>query len=90
MQVMLQVQSDAAQRLRHRLSASVASQELLSRTQQLGVTLRPLRVPAKGSALSSGFTVEVPDRDTAERVIQALKECEAVEAAYFVPQDALP
>ena len=90
MQVMLHLQPDTARMLRRHLSASAASTELLNRVQQLGVTLRPLRVSSESSALISGFTIEVPDRDTAERIIMELRDCNAVEAAYFVPADALP
>lgn len=90
MQVMLHLQPDTARMLRRRLSASAASTELLNKAQKLGITLRPLRAPSDSSALVSGFTVDVPDRATAERVINELQGCNAVEAAYFVPSDALP
>lgn len=90
MQVMLQVQQEAARMLRRHLSASPASAELVNKAQMLGVTLRPLRARSEDSPLASGFTVEVPDMATAERVIKELRDCDAVEAAYFVPSDELP
>lgn len=90
MQVMLQLQPDAAWSLRRRLPASPASAEFLNRARELGITLRPLRAPSEHSVLAAGFTVEVPDRATAERVIQELRSCDVVEAAYFVPSDELP
>lgn len=90
MQVMLHLQADTARMLRCRSSAAAATSELLSRAQKLGVTLRPMRSPSADSVLASDFTVEVPDRATAERIIDELRGCEAVEAAYFVPSDELP
>jgi len=90
MQVMLQLQSEAARMLRHHSFTSPASAELVRRARKLGVTLRPLRVRSESSPLVSDFTVEVPDRATAERVIEELQDCDAVEAAYFVPSDELP
>ena len=90
MQVRLQVQQEAARMLRRHLFTSPASAELVNKAQQLGVTLQPLRVRSETSPLASGFTVEVPDRATAERVIEGLRDCDAVEAAYFVPSDELP
>jgi hypothetical protein len=90
MQVMLHVQQEAARMLRRHLFTSPASAELVNKAQELGVTLRPLRVRSEDSPLASGFTVEVPDRATAQRVIEELRDCDAVEAAYFVPSDELP
>jgi hypothetical protein len=40
--------------------------------------------------LAPYFTVEVPDAATAERVIAGLQNCEAVEAAYLKPPEAMP
>lgn len=90
MQVMLQVRRDAAQMLRRRVFDYPGSADLVRRARRLGVTLRPLRARNEDSPLASGFSVEVPDRATAERVIAELRGCDAVEAAYFVPSDALP
>ena len=90
MQVMLHLQQDAARMLRQHLFTSPSSAELIKKAQKLGVTLRPLRTRSENSPLASGFTVEVPDRETAERVIEELRDCDAVEAAYFVPSNELP
>lgn len=83
MQVMLHVEPAVARSLRGAPEAA-ASGELLSRARDLGVTLRPLRFP------TGGFAVEVPDRETAERVARKLGDCDAVEAAYYVPSAELP
>jgi hypothetical protein len=90
MQVMLQLQRDAARMLRHHIHNSAASAELVNKAHTLGVTLRPLRARSEDSPAASGFTVEVPDRVTADRVIRELRDCDGVEAAYFVPSDELP
>ena len=90
MQVMLQIQPAAAMTLRQGLGSSAAAAELLQKAKKLGIVLRSFRVPSMSSALASGFTVEVPDRATADRVIQELRDCDAVEAAYLVPPTELP
>lgn len=90
MQLMLHVQPDAARMLRHHRAESSACADLLRKARKLGVTLRPLRTGSEDSALASGFTVEVPDMDTAERIAEELRDCDVVESAYFVPADELP
>jgi hypothetical protein len=90
MQLMLHVRPDAARMLRRHRPDSVGSLDLLSRARKLGVTLRPLRTRSEDSVLASGFTVEVPDRATAERVAEELRDCDVVESAYFVPAEELP
>jgi hypothetical protein len=83
MQVMVHVDRSIAQSLRGEPQRGEAF-DLLTRAQELGVTLRPLRFPTEG------FAVEVPDRETAERVAEELAVCEGVEAAYFTPPVELP
>ena len=90
MQVILQVQPATAVSLHRGLEASEAAANLLQTAKKLGVVLRSLRASSKDSPLASGFTVEVPDRATADWVIQELRDCDAVEAAYLVPPTELP
>lgn len=90
MQLMLKVEPTAARILRRHLPASAGSSDLLKKAKQLGITLRPLRAPSEDSALASGFTIEVSNRDMAERVAKELRTLDVVESAYFVPTDELP
>jgi len=90
MQVMLQLQPDAAQLLRNPTRTSSASAELLQKARELGVALRPLLAASANSPLATGFSIVVPDRATADRVIESLRRCVAVEAAYLQPPTELP
>ena len=90
MQVMLQLERDTAQSIRNRTATSPASIEVLQKANELGVALQPLLAPDDNSPLASGFSVEVPDRDAAEQVANALRDCAAVEAAYYMPPTELP
>lgn len=64
--------------------------ELLRLTRELGITLEPMHPQAEEPELQIYFTVEVPDAQTAERVVKRLRGCAAVEAAYLKPMDELP
>lgn len=65
-------------------------EQLLSRARELGVNLRPMHPGVPDPSLARAFTVEVADRETADRVASALRESPAVDAAYVKPPDALP
>ncbi|HXQ32959.1 MAG TPA: hypothetical protein VN843_02935 [Anaerolineales bacterium] len=90
MQLMLHLKPNTARIIRWQLPASAGSSDLLNKARELGIKLRPLRTTSEDSDLASGFTVEVSNQDMAERVARELRECDAVESAYFVPSDELP
>ena len=90
MQLMLHIKPSTARILRRHLPASAGSLDLLNKARELGVKLRPLRTSSEDSDLAAGFTVEVPNQDIAERIARELRDCDAVESAYFVPSDELP
>ncbi|MGH9902135.1 MAG: hypothetical protein ACRD68_10050, partial [Pyrinomonadaceae bacterium] len=71
-------------------AATAPTRELLRAAEDLGVELRPLDAGADSPALSRYFTVEVPNREAAERVVARLRRCGAVEAAYLKPPDEMP
>ena len=96
MRVMIQLREDAALELRKRLSQEVAAaptkseiDRLLNATAKLGVSLVPVHPGQMHPLLARYFMVEVPDRETAERVISRLQRFAIVEAAYLQP-DAQP
>jgi hypothetical protein len=67
-----------------------ASEAIVQATTELGVTLEPMHPGVEDPSLASFFMLEVADLASAERVIARLQGCEAVEAAYLKPPDALP
>lgn len=96
MRVMIQLRQDTALELHKQLgqraeSASSKSEidRLLEATAELGVSLVPVHPGQAHPLLASYFMVEVPDRETAERVIGRLQRFGIVEAAYLQP-DAQP
>ncbi len=90
MQIAIRVHSDAARALRGRKAGTPGTRKLLKKAGELGVALEPMHPRVADPQLASYFVVQVPDQVTAERVMQDLRECEVVEAAYLKPPDALP
>jgi hypothetical protein len=64
--------------------------ELLRAADELGVKLEPMHTGTRDPQLQTFFTVEVPDSQAAEHVINRLQQCSAIEAAYLKPMDELP
>lgn len=90
MYVTIQVSANVARVLRQRAPPTVESQELSETAEELGVVLEPLHPDVEDPRLALYFTVEVPDPATAQEVIARLQHCQAIEAAYVKPPDALP
>lgn len=88
--VYVQVSSDVARRLHQRGPPTTESQELSEIAGRLGVFLKPLHLDADDPLLSLFFTADVSDRATAEVVIDRLRDCKAVQAAYLKPPDEMP
>ena len=92
MRVMIQLRDDAALELHRRLSATGAPpvsnpeiDRLLEAMAQLRVSIVPVHPGQTHPLLAPYFVVEVPERDTADRVISGLQQFGIVEAAYLQP-----
>ena len=70
--------------------ATRQAREVVEATKNLGVVLEPMHPNVEDSRLANSFAVEVPDAATAEKVISQLQNCDAVEAAYLKPAEAMP
>lgn len=98
MRVNIQLRADAAMELHQGPVSStsgssegqVKTKELLEAASELGVRLEPLHPGQTHPLLAPHFTVEVPDRETAEKVIDRLSRFQIVEAAYIKPEEELP
>ena len=98
MRVNIQLQEDAAMELQQGEASSpsdsseeqVKTKELLEAASELGVRLEPLHPGQTHPLLAPHFMVEVPDRETAEQVIDRLSQFPIVEAAYIKPDEELP
>jgi len=97
MRVIVQLQENAAMELQqghqHGLSAAAEESEtkaLSDAAAELGVELQPLHPGQTHPLLASYFTADVPDRETAEKVVNRLSQFNMVEAAYLKPDDELP
>lgn len=66
------------------------SRELEDVSARLGVKIRPIHPGIAVPELASYFGAEVPDMETAQRLITKLKETGIVDAAYVKPADELP
>ncbi|MEO6001362.1 MAG: hypothetical protein ABIN89_31210 [Chitinophagaceae bacterium] len=98
MRVEIQLQSDAALELHHQQAGennndsktlSGASQ-LKNEVQQLGLTLEPVHPGQTHPLLAPYFTIEVPDSQTAAKVIEQLSKNKLVESAYIRPEQSPP
>jgi hypothetical protein len=63
---------------------------VLRAVRELGLKLLPVYPKSRNRRLKSEFVVEVPDVQTAERIVDRLNALDATEAAYFKPADELP
>jgi hypothetical protein len=88
--ITLKVRTDVARALQQRGRPSAESEELLQTAASLGVRLEPIHPGTEDPILISYFTVAVSDPDSVELVLDRLRQCRAVEAAYVKPPDALP
>ena len=97
MRVMIQLREDAAMELHNQTGQETASskekpetKKLLDATAKLGGRLEPVHPGQTHPLLAPYFMVEVPDRETAEKLINRLQRFKIVEAAYFKPDEQLP
>jgi len=95
MRVMTQLRQDAARQLRQEQSGKMAArsaetEQLLNAAAELGVELQPVHPGEVDPLLAPYYMIEVPDRDTAEKVIERLSRFDVVEAAYVKPEEQLP
>lgn len=90
MQITVQVSADVARALYQRGPPTAESEELLRIMNTFGIKLEPLHRNTYDPSLQRYFIVEVPDRATAQQVMDRLQQLEAVEAAYVKPPDELP
>lgn len=90
MQVTVQVSIDVARGLHQRGPRTTDSEVLLGMMETIGLTLQPMHPDTDDPNLQRYFTGAVPDRATAQRVIDSLQQVAAIEAAYVKPIDELP
>ena len=89
-EVSVQLSLDVARVLHKQAPSTEASEDLARLMEDLGQTLEPIHPGADDVWLIPFFRVWVPDQSTADKVIAALSESEAVEGAYITPPAALP
>ena len=63
---------------------------VLAALRKLRLQLKPVHPGTQDPSLTQYFTVEVPDQQTADRVIQVLRQIKEVDGAYLKPTDGLP
>jgi hypothetical protein len=90
MKITVHLRPDAGLNSDKQQQTTPQANEVAEAVKDLGVTLEPMHPGAESPRLSNSFAVEVPDAATAEQVINRLQNCEAVEAAYLKPPEALP
>jgi hypothetical protein len=84
-QVAIQLRPDAALALLGQAEATPSSQQVVDEAAKLGIQLEPVHPGTTSPDLMTHFTAYVRDAETALKVAEALRQSDAVEAAYFVP-----
>ena len=90
MHVTLRLLPEIARALHHQRPLSPEAEDLLRATQELGVTLEAIHPRVEDAELMRYFAVEVPSLPVAQRVINRLRQCAAIDSAYVKPPDELP
>lgn len=90
MQITVQVDAPTAQHLQHHGPATAAARELHELAARLGVELHPLHPGVADPLLSSYFVITTDSEVVAETLLDKLRRCDAVEAAYIKPPDEAP
>ena len=90
MQITVHVRPEVALQLPQTQQTTPEVQEVVQAVKDLGISLEAMHPGVRDPRLASTFVVEVPDAVTAERVISQLQNCQAIEAAYLKPPEALP
>ena len=90
MEVTIRVLPEVAQALHHHQPVTNKTRELMAVAAELGITLEPVHPGIDDVELMRYFAVSVPDHAAAAQVIQRLRSCVAVDAAYVKPPDELP
>jgi len=90
MEVVVQLRPEIAQALHGHGPPTAESSEVASRLKKFGVELRALHPGARDPSLQPHFAVDVKDPETAQQVVDALRESPAVEGAYIKPAAELP
>ena len=90
MEIVVQLNRAAAAKLVRKAETSPGSEQPLPGLEDLGLSLEPMHPGESDPALASYFTVEVPDADTADRALGALRRSDVVEAAYMKPSAEPP
>ena len=90
MEVVVQLQADAARLRQENAPPNEPLQELQQFLDGLGVVLKPVHPGVQDSTLAQYFTVDVAHTEDAERIAAALRRFRAVEAAYAKPDAEVP
>jgi len=85
MEIVVRLRFEVAHRLHHAVGDATGAAELNAVLNRFGVELKPQHPGASDPALQSYFTISGVSSDQAEHIVSALRELEAVEAAYVQP-----
>lgn len=90
MQAIVMVSLRAARALHERSPPIEDAEDLPNVMEAFGLAMEPLHRSTDDPTLQKYFVVEVPDVETAQRLIERLQQSPLVEAAYIKPPDEMP
>ena len=95
MRVMTQLRPQAARELRsaqtgRNVPLSPETRQLAELANRLGVKLEPVHPGDVHPSLIPYYLIEAPDQETVDKLLEELRQLNAVEAAYVKPDEQLP
>ena len=91
MKIEIQIRADAALELHNQQAdENTGAGKIKKEVEQFGLRLEPVHPGQTHPLLAPYFTIEVPDSQTAKKVIEQLTKNNLVEAAYIRPEQSPP
>jgi hypothetical protein len=90
MRITVQLDPNVARKFSRHGAQEKECPELADLLNSLAIHLVPLHPGAQDETLRSYYAVDVPDSQTALKVIKRLRPCRGIRAAYLKPTEALP
>lgn len=90
MRIIVQVTPQVARAIHRGKPIKEVCPEVSAVAERLSTSIKPLHPGDADETAASYFTLEVPDRATADQIVERLKSCRDVRAAFWKPRAAAP
>jgi hypothetical protein len=90
LRIVVVLTTNLARKLQEDSAHSEVSNEHFQCLDRIGLQLEPIHPRSNDPNLMKYFAVDLPPDAAITELLEALRNCRAVEAAYFKPSDELP